>query len=118
MGTNARGIVLVIFVVLQVILFNKRQKGVSNKMEVKILQDDSNRLDVMLKGEDLGLAKLVVEKLLESKSVTFAAADVEHPLIGNPIIRVQAKDPKKELEKAVDAVEKDFEKLEKQLQKI
>ncbi len=87
-------------------------------MKLEVLTDDKNRFDVLLHGEDLGFANTIVEKLLESKAVTFASAELDHPLKGNPIIRVKAKDAKKELSKAVAAVEKDLQEMLEKIEKL
>ncbi|MFH0972155.1 MAG: RpoL/Rpb11 RNA polymerase subunit family protein [Candidatus Micrarchaeota archaeon] len=87
------------------------------KMEVKVLKDEDGYLEVMLMQEDLGFANLVVDRLLESRGVGFAASAYEHPLKGNPIIKVKAKDPHKELKKALEGVKEELEKFEKALKK-
>ncbi len=87
-------------------------------MEIEILEGEKERFDVKLLGEDLGFANAIVEKLLASKSVSFAAAEYDHPMKGNPVIRVKAKDAKKELVHAIEAVEKDLEDAKKQLEKM
>jgi DNA-directed RNA polymerase subunit L len=62
---------------------------------------------------DLGFANWLVARLLEDKDVSFAAADYDHPLTANPVLRVKAEDAKKSLLKALEAARKqarDFEK--------
>ena len=86
-------------------------------MELKILKEEDDYLELMMMGEDLGFSTLVVEKALESKSVTFAATSYEHPLKGNPIIKIKAKDTHKELKKAIEGVKDELEKFEKELKK-
>ncbi|MFH1257609.1 MAG: RpoL/Rpb11 RNA polymerase subunit family protein [Candidatus Micrarchaeota archaeon] len=86
-------------------------------MDVKTLKDEDEYLELMITGEDMGFANLVVEKLLESKSVTFAASSYEHPLKGNPIIKIKAKNPHKEMKKAVEKLKDELEKFEKELKK-
>ena len=76
-------------------------------MKVEVVKDEKEFLEVMLAGEDLGVANLIVEKILESGG-SFAAASVDHPIKGNPIIRIKAKNPKERLAKAVDSVGKDL----------
>ncbi len=87
-------------------------------MEIEVIEGEKERFDVKLVGEDLGFANAIVEKLLQSKSVSFAAAEYDHPMKGNPVIRVKAKDAKKELVRAIGAVEKDMEEAKKQLEKM
>ncbi|MFQ5405707.1 MAG: RpoL/Rpb11 RNA polymerase subunit family protein [Candidatus Micrarchaeia archaeon] len=86
-------------------------------MNVETLKDEEGFLEVKLSGEDLGVASLVVERLLHNKSVAFAGAKLDHPIKGNPVITVKAKNAKKELQKAVSEVAKDMDKLQKELEK-
>ena len=74
-------------------------------MNVEIIKDEKNFLEVMLPGEDLGFANLVVEIMLSQDGV-FAAASADHPIKGNPIIRIKSKDPKKVLSKALAETKK------------
>jgi DNA-directed RNA polymerase subunit L len=86
-------------------------------MELKILKDEDDYLEIMLMNEDLGFANLIVEKLLSIKHVNFAAAQYEHPLKGNPIIKIKSKEPYKDLKKAIEGVREEFTELEKALKK-
>jgi len=76
-------------------------------LKIEVLKDEKDYLEVMLPGEDLGFANFIVEQLLKSGGV-FAAASVDHPIKGNPVIRIKGKDPKKSLSKAVDAAKKEL----------
>ena len=71
----------------------------------------------MLVGEDVGFTNLIAEKLLESKGVEFAASAYEHPLRGNPILRIKAKSPHKELKTALKEVISSLDDFEKALKK-
>ncbi|MFH1751285.1 MAG: DNA-directed RNA polymerase subunit L [Candidatus Micrarchaeota archaeon] len=86
-------------------------------MELKTLKDEDGFLEIMITGEDAGFANLIVDRLLSSKAVTFAAASYEHPLKGNPILKIKAKDPHKELKSALKGVAGDLENFEKALKK-
>ena len=86
-------------------------------MEIKILKDEDEYLELMINADDVGFTNLVVEHLLESKGVNFAASSYEHPLRGNPIIKIKAKDPHKELKKALEGMKDTLEKFEKELKK-
>ncbi len=86
-------------------------------MDVELLESEKHLLKVKLKGEDLGFASLVVEKLLAEKTVSFASAAFDHPLKGNPVITVKAPDAKKQLVKALDAVADDLAELRGALKK-
>lgn len=71
-----------------------------------VLNKEKDFLEVQFNGMDEGLANLVVEKLAEGKA-DFAAYSLEHPLTGNPVIRVKASSPKEELVAALKATEKE-----------
>lgn len=86
-------------------------------MEIKVLKDEDDYLEIMLMNEDAGFGNLIASKLLEAKSVTYAASSYEHPLKGNPIIKVKAKDTHKELKHALKAVVEDLEEFQKALKK-
>ncbi len=80
---------------------------------MKILVSKKNECVVSLDGMDLGFANWLVARLLEDKDVSFAAADYDHPLTANPVLRVKGDDAKKSLIVALEAARKqvrDFEK--------
>lgn len=83
----------------------------------KVLQDDKDYLEAEFERQDVGFFSIVVEKLLESKSVSFAAAAYDHPIKGNTILKIKAKDAKKELHKALVETEFEFEQFLKALDK-
>lgn len=84
-------------------------------MTTEILVEEERKLELMLRGEDIGFANLVVQELLKSKSVGFASATYDHPMTGNPVIKILAKEPKKELEKALNHVRKQAEEFKNAL---
>ena len=86
-------------------------------MDVSFVKKEKDEWQVKLAGVDLGFASLVAERLLQSKSVLFAAAVLDHPLKGNPMLTVRAKDPAKELGKAIEAVNEDLSALGSALKK-
>ncbi len=77
-------------------------------MEVTFVKKEKDEWQLKLHGVDLGFANLVADRLLQSKSVSFAAAVLDHPLKGNPILTVRAKDPAKEFEKALTGLNDDL----------
>ncbi|MEW5955582.1 MAG: DNA-directed RNA polymerase subunit L [Candidatus Micrarchaeota archaeon] len=84
---------------------------------IEVVKEDDDVLEVALKGENPGLANLVAERLLESKGVSFAASKVDHPLFGNPHLVIKAKDPRKELKKALEELADEFKALQKEVKK-
>ena len=87
------------------------------EFKFKLLQDEKEYLEAEFERQDVGFFSFVVEKLLESKGVSFAAAAYDHPLKGNTILRVKAKDAKKELHKALEEAEFEFRQFLKALDK-
>lgn len=84
---------------------------------MKTLVEKKGELEILLEGIDRGIAELIVEKLCTSKEVTFASANYDHPLKGNPHLIVKAKNAKKELLSAIGAVRSEMEEFETELKK-
>jgi len=84
---------------------------------MRIINDDDENFEAVMTKEDLGIASIIVQKLLESKSVKFAAAAYDHPLKGNPVIRIKANDAKKELKKAIEAAKEEIAEFREALKK-
>ena len=87
-------------------------------MQAKYLNKEKDFVEVQLEGADEGIAHMIVEKLLERKGVSFAAANLVHPLITTPVITVRASDAKKELVHAVEAVETGIKDSLKEAKKV
>ncbi len=60
-------------------------------MEVRIIKDEEHEMSFELAGADQSFPQLLVEKLNADKSVEFAAAKLEHPVIANPVLTVRTK---------------------------
>lgn len=82
---------------------------------LKIISYDKNELVVRLDEVDLGVVNLVTQKLLEEREIDFAASDYDHPISGNPVLRVQGKDVKKHLLNALKEAKEEISALEKAL---
>jgi DNA-directed RNA polymerase subunit L len=83
------------------------------KMQVKILENKKNELKVELTGETYTISKAIQDVLLQDKAVELAVADIDHPLVGNPVLIVKGKNPKLSLKKALKTLKKDFSDVEK-----
>lgn len=81
------------------------------KSKVDFTTDEKGELVAVLHDCDLGLANLIVEKLLEDKSVGFAAVDYAHPTQRTPVLKVKGKNPKKSVATAVDAAIEEFSSI-------
>jgi DNA-directed RNA polymerase subunit L len=80
-------------------------------MNVQIVKEEKDFVEVKLSGEDLGLANLVAQELVSSGAAEFAYASLDHPITANPVLRVRAKDAKKEIARAAAAVAKKLDAL-------
>lgn len=75
-------------------------------MEVKILLSEKNVLEMELGGADLALGQLLAEKLSAEKDVEFAAAKMEHPLVGSVklIVKTKKSEPSKLVLEKLDEI--------------
>jgi DNA-directed RNA polymerase subunit L len=80
-------------------------------MNVEIIKEEKDFIEVRLKAEDLGLANMVAQELVSTGAAEFAYAALDHPITTNPVLRVRAKDAKKEIAKAAAAVAKKLDAL-------
>ncbi len=76
-------------------------------METKIISKKKGETRFEIRGADHALMGLLREELLKSKSVEFATYSTPHPLLEGFALTVRAKDPRKEVEKALSALKKD-----------
>ena len=87
-------------------------------MEINILEEKAKRLVFELKGEDHTLCNVLREELWNDKSVTVAAYNISHPLVGIPKFFVEtdgSKEPRKALKDAISRLKKKNSELSKQL---
>jgi len=82
-------------------------------MQVKILEDKKEELKLELVGETYTLPKAIQNALKQDKTVELAVADIDHPLVSNPILIVKGKNPKLSLKKALKTLNEDFSEFEK-----
>lgn len=86
-------------------------------MNVKVVSKEKEYLELRLEGEDEGLANWIAHKILEGKGATSASGVSDHPITANPVLRIRAKDAKKELHKALGSIREELDELEKRLEK-
>ena len=84
---------------------------------IKVVADEKDYLELHLEREDVGFTNLLVEKLLKDKDVSFAASAYDHPLRGNPVLKIKGKNPRKHLKEAIRATRKELESLQALLEK-
>lgn len=83
-------------------------------MKINIIEEDKSKIVFTVEGETHTLCNVLVKELNKDKDVTFAAYQIDHPLVGVPEIIVNGKDVKKSLKTAIKSVTdqaKEFEKL-------
>ena len=76
-------------------------------MEIKILKDEKNELNIEL--SSLTIAE-VLRVYLNKEDVRLAAWKREHPT-KNPVLHIEADNPKKVLKKAIATIEKEVDTL-------
>jgi DNA-directed RNA polymerase subunit L len=90
-------------------------------MEINILEDKKKRLVFELKDEKHTICNVLREELWNDKSVTIAAYNISHPIIGVPKFIVETdgtKEPKKAVKEALKRLKKKNEDLSKEVKKI
>ncbi len=83
-------------------------------MEIKFINEDKNELDIEM--DNLTLAELL-RTYLNEEGVKVAAWKRDHPM-KNPVLHIEADNPKSSLKKAIAAVEKDIEKVLEEFKKM
>ncbi len=86
-------------------------------MEVKVLRKEKNEIEVEF--NDLTFPEILRVYLNKDAGVTFAAWKKEHSTL-NPVllVKTKGKDPKAAIEKAVQEITKDLEKVEEDFRKL
>jgi DNA-directed RNA polymerase subunit L len=77
-------------------------------MDIKFLKESKDEIEAEI--PSLTLVELLRVYLNEDENVTFAAWKRDHPSV-SPILKVKAKDAKKAVKSAIEAVLKDLEKV-------
>ena len=82
-------------------------------MEIKILNEDKNRIEFEVIGEDHTLCNAVRNELWNQNNVNVSAYNIKHPLVSNPIMLVEVSkgDPKTALNSAVSSLKKQIKEL-------
>lgn len=83
-------------------------------MEIKILKEDKKEMDVQI--NSLTIVELL-RVYLNNEGASLAAWRREHPSKA-PVLHIEADNPKKLLQKAIAAVEKDLETANSEFKKL
>ncbi len=89
-------------------------------MEIKVLENEKNRLKFEILDETYTLANLITKKLWEESDVTVSGFNMKHPQTSNVLILIETtkKDPKKVLLETLNAIKKDGHDFKTQFKKI
>lgn len=90
-------------------------------MEINILEESAKKMIFEVKGENHTLCNALKKALWGNKHVKVATYSVDHPLTGEPKIIVETDGevkPKKAVMEAADRLQKEMEKLRKEVSKI
>ena len=58
----------------------------SERKKLVLKKKASNRIELILRGEDHTMANLIVKLAIRKPHVTYAAYRIDHPLVGEPIV--------------------------------
>ena len=73
---------------------------------MKVIKDTKNELELEITGETHTLCNSLRKTLMEDKDVESAAYVISHPIVGQPVLYIKAKNPKKSLKKAAETIKK------------
>ncbi len=89
-------------------------------MKVKVLHEDSNRIEIEIADEDHTLGNLLRSKLLEDKKVKHAGYQIVHPLTGGIRLLIQTEGgagPRDALLKALAGIEEETKEFQEKFKK-
>lgn len=86
-------------------------------MKIEILKEDKEKILLRVGNEDITLARAIKDELWDTKGVDIAALDKKHPLVGNPELMVEGKEPRKLLKTAAQNFKKKVDEFEKEILK-
>ncbi len=84
-------------------------------MEIEFLKNEKNKIEFIVKGEDHTLCNALRKELWDESDVDIAAYNIDHPLIGDPVMLVETKktDAKKAVLNASASLRKKVGELKK-----
>ncbi len=99
--------------------FIKGEETLSS-MELKVLEQEKNRLRVELIGESHTMANIITKELWKESDVDVAGYNQDHPQTTNPVLILQTKkkDAKKVLVAAIDSLKKEHKTFVGQAMKL
>ncbi len=85
----------------------------------RLIKREKNFLKAELVGEDHTVANLIAKYAIRHPDVTYAAYNIEHPLISNPVIilRTRSRDALEVLQEVIRKALEDLDRVEEELRK-
>ena len=82
-------------------------------MEIKILEEDKNKVEFELIGEDHTLCNILRDELWKQDNTKISAYNIKHPLISNPVMLVETDkgSPRTLISNAVISLKKQIKEL-------
>ena len=89
-------------------------------MKLEIIKSEKNYAEFVIEGEKHSFPNMLKQKLLEMKDVEFVSYILEHPMDTGAkfVIRTRGKSPKKVLEAAAKALDKDLDDFDKKVKSV
>lgn len=75
-------------------------------MELNPIESTKTKLVLEIAGEDHTLCNPIRKELWNDKTVKVAGYNIEHPLVSNPVLIIEATDAKKSLLAAIERLKK------------
>ncbi len=87
---------------------------------VRVVEKKTDFLKVVLVGEDHTVANLLAKYAIRHPDVAYAAYNIEHPLISDPVlvIRTKGRDPVEVLREVIDNVLRDLGEVEEKAKEL
>lgn len=89
-------------------------------MEVELLEKEGTKMKIKIVGEGHSFANALRKKLHGDERIETAAYNIDHPLLGEPVMHVKTsknKSPKKVLMNVTNELANDYEEVQKKLEK-
>jgi DNA-directed RNA polymerase subunit L len=88
-------------------------------MKIKALKRDNQELRLELGGEGHSFCNALQYFLLHDDAIDFAGYNIQHPLVGNPVVylRTKRKRPENALRDATRSLDRTLDELQKTFQK-
>lgn len=85
-------------------------------MKANVLEEKKDNIVIEIEGARHTIPNLLREALWEESSVNLASYEKKHPILGNPKLIVNAKDPKKAVLSAIKKTESSLKEFESEFE--